>query len=45
MLCLPSANPSSRVAQLGNALGYYLPRLPALDYSRGWRVRGFRIQF
>ncbi len=36
MLRLPSAYPSSRVAQLGNALGYCLPRLSALDSGRGW---------
>jgi hypothetical protein len=28
---LPSPYPSSRAAELGNGLGYHMPRLPALD--------------
>ena len=36
ILRLPSPYPSSRFARLGNGLGYYLPRLPALHSGRGW---------
>lgn len=44
-LRIPSAYPSLRVAQLGNALGYYLSRLTALGLSRVTELRGFRLHF